>query len=137
MKYCFNCNRTTAATPLFCNHCGATYDLKLCPRLHPNPRWAEVCSQCGSRDLSTPQPKVPLWAKVLLRVTPIAFGALVAIISVFFLVDLLQPFARHPDLLFALTIVLSLLWSLWSEVPNFTRRFIYQSIKRRERYEKH
>ena len=43
--------------PLFCGHCGRTYNVKLCPRLHTNPRIAEVCSQCGSRDLSTPQPE--------------------------------------------------------------------------------
>ena len=28
----------TAGEPLFCNFCGRSYDLKLCPHRHPNPR---------------------------------------------------------------------------------------------------
>jgi len=72
MKYCHHCGRLTPGEPLFCQSCGRTYDVKLCSRLHVNSRSAEVCSQCGSRDLSTPQPKVPLWTKgfeLLLRGT--------------------------------------------------------------------
>jgi hypothetical protein len=30
--------------------------VKFCPRLHPNPRGADFCRRCGSRDLSLPQP---------------------------------------------------------------------------------
>lgn len=58
---------------MFCTFCGSTYDVKLCPRLHPNPRYAEVCAQCGSREMTAPQPKIPLPLKFLiliLRVTP-------------------------------------------------------------------
>ena len=51
MKYCYQCGRMTAGEPLFCHFCGRTYDVKLCPRRHANPRVAEVCSQCGSREL--------------------------------------------------------------------------------------
>jgi hypothetical protein len=61
MKYCHHCGRLTSGEPMFCQFCGRSYDVKLCPRLHANPRWAEVCSQCGSRELSTPQPKVSFW----------------------------------------------------------------------------
>ena len=64
MKYCYECGRVTAGEPLFCQFCGRTYNVKLCPRLHVNPRFAEVCSQCGSRDLSTPQPKVSVWWRI-------------------------------------------------------------------------
>ena len=62
MKYCYECGRMTGGEPRYCQFCGRTYDVKLCPRRHENPRFAEVCSQCGSRELSTPQPKVsPVW----------------------------------------------------------------------------
>src|ERR1700738_624453 len=61
MKYCYNCNRATIREPLFCNFCGRSYNIKLCPKLHVNPRNAEPCSHCGSRELSLPQPKVPFW----------------------------------------------------------------------------
>lgn len=60
MRYCYHCGRITPGDPLFCNVCGRSFDRKLCPRLHPNPRSAEICSRCGSRELSTPQPKVGL-----------------------------------------------------------------------------
>lgn len=137
MKYCFNCNHITAGEPLFCNRCGASYDVKLCSRLHVNPRWAEVCSQCGSRELSTPQPKVPFWAKALLRVTPPVFAILFGMTALLLVLDLLQQLANRPDLLFALIVLIALLWWLWSEIPDFIRQFIYRSMKRRDTHEKH
>ena len=66
MRYCNQCHRITPGEPLFCNFCGRSYDFKLCPHRHPNPRNAEICSQCGSRELSTPHPRVPLWLAPLL-----------------------------------------------------------------------
>src|SRR5437016_220654 len=59
MKYCHACHKMTPGDPIFCNFCGSTYNLKLCSRLHPNPRHASVCSQCGSREMSAPQPRIP------------------------------------------------------------------------------
>ena len=59
MRYCNQCHKITPGEPLFCNFCGRSYNLKLCPHRHPNPRSAEICSQCGSRELSTPHPRVP------------------------------------------------------------------------------
>ena len=31
MKYCYQCGRMTAGEPLYCQLCGRTYDVKLCP----------------------------------------------------------------------------------------------------------
>ncbi len=59
MKYCHACHKMTPGDPIFCNFCGSTYNLKFCSRLHPNPRHASVCSQCGSREMSAPQPRIP------------------------------------------------------------------------------
>ncbi len=42
--------------------------LQALPARHPNPRNAEICSQCGSRELSTPHPHVPLWLAVLIKI---------------------------------------------------------------------
>lgn len=137
MKYCFNCNRITAGEPLFCNHCGATYDAKLCPRLHVNPRWADVCAQCGSRDLSTPQPRVPFLAKALLRLVPVAFAILAGFITLLFLIAIIQHLANQPGLVLALIILVALLWWLWSEIPLFIRKFIYRVLKKKESREKH
>src|ERR1019366_6289429 len=60
MRYCYNCNRITRGEPIFCSFCGRTYNQKLCSRMHPNPRRAQFCSQCGSAEFSTPQPVIPI-----------------------------------------------------------------------------
>jgi hypothetical protein len=76
MKYCYHCGRITTGEPLFCMFCGRTYDVKLCPRLHVNARFADCCSQCGSRELSTPQPKVSFYRKAAetLAISPVGLG---------------------------------------------------------------
>ncbi len=56
MRYCNHCRKFTAGKAPFCNFCGRSYGVKLCPRGHSNPRAAEACSECGSKDLSTPMP---------------------------------------------------------------------------------
>src|SRR5271169_1531111 len=82
MKYCYQCGRMTDGEPLFCNFCGRSYDVKLCPRLHVNPRFADACSRCGSRDLSTPQPKVPLLWHLAGLLMYLMAGVLLADISI-------------------------------------------------------
>ena len=57
MRYCNYCRKFTAGNAPFCNFCGRSYGVKLCPRGHKNPRAAEACSECGSMDLSTPSPQ--------------------------------------------------------------------------------
>src|SRR6266568_764802 len=113
MKYCYHCGRITAGEPLFCNSCGRSYDVKLCSRLHANPRSAEVCSQCGNRELSTPQPKVSFWWHVLGFLLRIAFGALLVFLSLALLVELLKSPVVQNGLL-ALTLLLLVLWAMWS-----------------------
>jgi len=56
MRYCSNCKKLTAGKPPYCNFCGRSYGVRLCPRGHKNPRAAEACSECGSMELSTPAP---------------------------------------------------------------------------------
>jgi RNA polymerase subunit RPABC4/transcription elongation factor Spt4 len=54
MRYCCSCHKFTAGKPQYCQFCGRSYGVKLCPRGHKNPRAANVCSECGSEELSTP-----------------------------------------------------------------------------------
>src|SRR5437868_1194635 len=96
MKYCFECGRMTSGEPLFCNFCGRSYDVKLCPSRHENPRNAEVCSQCGNRDLSTPQPKISFVWKVLGFVLRAGLVLIVAAILLGFLVGILQGLLTSP-----------------------------------------
>jgi RNA polymerase subunit RPABC4/transcription elongation factor Spt4 len=57
MRFCNNCKKITAGKPPFCNFCARSYNVKLCPRGHTNPRAANACSICGSTELSTPAPQ--------------------------------------------------------------------------------
>jgi hypothetical protein len=134
MRYCYNCDRITQGEPLFCNFCGRSYNVKLCPRMHPNPRTALACSRCGSKDLSTPGPKVPWWAPLLEFVLRCIPGALLALVSLLAIVAALEALAQNPDLLVRLVplaIVLAVLWCLWSRLPKWFRELVYRLLKRR------
>src|SRR5437879_3285255 len=86
MRYCYQCSRITLGEPRFCNFCGRTYDLKLCHRLHVNPREAQVCSECGSRDLTQPAPKLSFWLRSILFLLSFIPGVLLLILSVAYLI---------------------------------------------------
>jgi len=134
MKYCYHCGRITAGEPLFCNFCGRSYNVKLCPRLHVNPRNAEACSQCGSRDFSTPQPKAPLWAPVVQFALSLVPGVVLVFLSAAAVAFFITELVRRPDMLIAtipLFIILGVLWWVWSELPAWFRRAIQKLLKRR------
>src|SRR5208282_5766615 len=99
MKYCYNCNRVTVGEPLFCNFCGRSYNVKLCPRLHKNPRNAQACAQCGSHELSTPAPQAPVWISLTVFLVSLVPGFLLAAISVLFIVALIRALFLSPRML--------------------------------------
>ena len=134
MKYCYNCNHVTAGEPLFCNSCGRSYSVKLCPRMHVNPRTAEVCSQCGSRDLSTPQPRLPLWAPVLQFFLSLIPGLVLGIASVGAVALFIDVLVHRPQMLLSLlplAIALGILWWLWSLLPPWFRTAIHRMLMRK------
>lgn len=134
MKYCFNCNHVTPGEPLFCNHCGRSYNVKLCPRRHVNARTAEACSQCGSRDLSTPQPRVPWWVPFAEAAVSWIPGLILSVVSITAAVGVIHAVIQNPQLLYALillSIALGILWWAWSELPQWLRSAVYRMLKRR------
>lgn len=136
MKYCYECGRITAGEPLYCNSCGRSYDVKLCPRHHVNPRSAEVCSQCGSRELSTPQPKVSVWWKVLSFILQVVAGGFLLLLSLAFIAGAVKEILSSPQGqagLFVLGILLGVLWWIWSELPDWLRKLVRRLLKRKER----
>jgi hypothetical protein len=139
-KFCFNCDHITPGDPWFCNHCGCSYDVKLCPRRHVNARTAEACSQCGSRDLSTPQPRRPFWVLPLEYLLTIVPGAFLGIASAVVLLGAIATVAQHPDmavLVILFTIPFGILWAMWTELPSWFRNWVYRLLKRRrERHER-
>jgi RNA polymerase subunit RPABC4/transcription elongation factor Spt4 len=136
MKYCYNCNRITTGDPLFCNFCGKSYNVKLCPRLHVNPRTAEVCSQCGSRDLSTPQPKVPFWGRVLVAlITLVLWAAILSLTLLFVLIFLREVFSNTNVLnaLIGIGIMLALLWWIWMQIPLWMRKTMHRLLRGKDK----
>jgi hypothetical protein len=113
----------TAGAPLFCNHCGRSYDVKLCPRLHPNPRGAEVCSQCGSREMSTPQPKIPLSWRLLAVLVRLGLGLLLFYISLSLFIDLIRT-AQFQRFLVVTGIAVGGLWWCYSKLPDWLQKLI-------------
>ena len=130
MKYCYQCGKMTPGEPLFCNHCGRSYDVKLCPRMHPNSRGAEVCSKCGSRELSTPQPKIPMSWRLLALVARLGLGLLLFYASLSVLIALLHT-AAFQKLLAVLGLLLCGLWWLWSKLPHWLQEVLRALWKRK------
>ena len=136
MKYCYNCNRVTVGEPLFCNFCGKSYNVKLCPRLHVNPRSAEICSQCGSRDLSTPQPKVPFRVRLLVGAVTVLLGVLILSLTLLFALIFLKEVFTNTNVLSDLVgigIMLALLWWIWMQLPQWMRKTMYRLLRGKDK----
>jgi RNA polymerase subunit RPABC4/transcription elongation factor Spt4 len=133
MRYCFHCSRITVGQPQFCNFCGRTYDSKLCPRLHDNPREAQVCNQCGSRDLTLPQPKLALWIRPLLFLFSLLPGVALLILTIGYLFLYIYIWFTDPSRMLAvlmLGLVVGMLWLLYMEMPRFMRRAVRRRMRR-------
>lgn len=136
MKYCFECGRITWGEPLFCNFCGRSYDVKLCPRLHVNARIASVCRECGSHDLSTPQPRVSFLWKVIAYLIRIVLGALLVWLSLAILMPIGKELLMRPEVQ-AGTVLLGLLlvglWFSWAMLPDWIRKIVRRLLQKKER----
>jgi hypothetical protein len=135
MKHCYWCGRITAGDPLFCNTCGRTFDKKLCPRLHPNPRSAEICSRCGSRELSSPQPKVSLGWRVVEWLARMGLGTFLALLSVVLVYEVLKGALETPAMqtgLLVLGFLIAVCWWMWSKLPEWFRKFIRKQLRRKK-----
>ncbi len=132
MTYCYSCGMATEGKPLFCNHCGRSYDLKLCPRLHQNPRGAEVCSRCGSRELSTPQAKMPMSWRLIAIIARLGLGLLLFYGTLSLIIAFLQmPALRH--LLGVCAVLLIGAWLLYTKLPDWLQDAL-RSLWRRKRH---
>src|SRR5256712_13790728 len=135
MKYCYHCDRVTIGEPLFCNFCGRSYDVKLCPRLHVNPRGTRVCSKCGSGELTTPQPRVPFWARILLVLLTLVPGLILCVISIGLVIFFFNHFLFSHDMLLglaAIDFVLGVLWRGWTQLPVYFRKTIHRWLQKHD-----
>jgi ribosomal protein L40E len=136
MKYCYNCGHITVGTPLYCNSCGRSFNVKLCPRGHANPRSAEVCSQCGSRDLSRPQPRVPVRIRLFAFLLSILPGFLLLVLSVLVAAALIHAVLTNPQWLCSLIllgIACGFLAWIWSELPHWFRNLVRRLLTRKRK----
>jgi RNA polymerase subunit RPABC4/transcription elongation factor Spt4 len=127
MKLCLNCRRTTPGKPTFCNFCGSSFNVRLCPSKHINPRSAEACSQCGSRELSQAQPKPRLLLRPLLFLLSLSPGLfLIAALIAFVMAFVRKLFSDPSGLLplMCLGLLLCVLFGIWIMLPNFLKEFI-------------
>jgi RNA polymerase subunit RPABC4/transcription elongation factor Spt4 len=139
MRYCHNCHKTTTGEPLFCQFCGSTYDAKLCPARHINPRWAEVCSQCGSRDLSTPAPRAPFWLAPLLLLGSLLPGVVLVVALVLVAAAIARELLTNQRVqaqLLATVLILALAWWLYLQLPHFIKN-MFGSLWRKPKKDKH
>jgi RNA polymerase subunit RPABC4/transcription elongation factor Spt4 len=134
MKLCFSCGRVTAGTPSYCHYCGKTYNVRLCSRGHINPRSANVCSQCGSKEMSTPQRKIPFLLKPLIFLLSHLVGIILIFSLVGFLVFFVYKLFIDPNgllPLMCLGLLLGLLFFVWMMLPNFIRSPIKWLFRRK------
>jgi RNA polymerase subunit RPABC4/transcription elongation factor Spt4 len=125
MRYCPQCHRLTTGDPLYCDHCGSTYDAKLCPARHINPRNAEVCAQCGSRDLSTPAPRLPPWLRPVLFGLSLVPGVLLALLLIMVAIGIVSEVVTNGQIqaeLLVVLLLLVLLWWCYIHVPKFIQQ---------------
>jgi len=101
--------------------------------LHANPRFAEACSRCGSRDLSVPQPRVPFAFLLVAWLVQGFSGSLLALVSIRFAILLAAAVRSHSEDYETLIImfVLPVCWVLWALFPNLLRRAIRRVMMRR------
>jgi hypothetical protein len=128
MRICLNCHRVTVGEPLFCNFCGRSFDAKLCPARHINPRNAEACSQCGSRDLTTPAPHAPIWLVPVLWTFKLLPGVLLLLMTVGLLVGLVQALVSNQQVMgqfLAAGLLLAVLWYAYLQLPSAIRKLFH------------
>lgn len=139
MRYCHNCHRITSGEPLYCHLCGSSFDAKLCPSRHPNPRWAVVCSQCGSRDLSTPAPRLPFWLAPVVFTLSLLPGLILVLLLVGAVVGFLNAVLTNQQVQLqslVLILILSILWFAYIHLPHFIQD-LFRSLWRRKKKDTH
>jgi hypothetical protein len=130
MKFCYACGSITPGEPLYCSKCGCTYDVKLCPRHHANARGAEVCTKCGSKDLSKPQPRIPVALQLAAILIRLVLGLLLFYATLSLVVALMR--SRQVEQFFvAAGILLAVLWGLWGKLPDWIQEGIRDFVIKR------
>ena len=126
MKFCPNCNRVAPGNPPYCPFCGRTYSIRLCPRGHVSPRSAQFCSSCGSSELSSPAPKVPVLVRpvlLALRVPPVLVLIFLLVVGSYFLAQMLND-RNVLAYLTCIGLALTAIIIIWMNLPDFLKEVL-------------
>lgn len=127
MRFCNRCRKLTLGEPLFCNHCGSSFDEKLCPARHVNARYATACRECGSREFSTPAPPISLGMKLGLALASWMPGVFLGLLLLMVAVAIIQTILTDQQVqssLVALLFILSVLFYAYTHLPGFLKSLI-------------
>ncbi len=133
MQYCANCHHITAGEALFCSRCGRSYNVRLCPRLHANPREALVCSQCGSQELSVPAPHTGILRTLIHSLIDLLPRSLPWIAGMLLVIAAVHALLTSPDvvqLLIATMLVWGVLWYAIGYLPSRVRKGLASVVQR-------
>jgi hypothetical protein len=115
MRYCPYCKRVNLGSPKFCNYCGKTWYLRICPKGHENAIDAGFCRLCGSSDLSTPSGSKPTW-----KWLPRCLSWIILILCIIFFIENHNRFlSLLLNLLFCICLLLAGYFLISSFAPNF------------------
>jgi hypothetical protein len=108
--------------------------MRLCPRGHENPRGSVACQECGSKDLSTPQPQRRLSARLLLASGSVILKTVLFFGSLLYLLALIHDVLRDPDTLLPDMLVglaIGLLWLALVSIEDMLRPWRRRKRRRR------
>jgi hypothetical protein len=129
---------------MFCSYCGRSFDVRICPRGHHNPRGAQFCAACGSADLSTPAPPASLLHQLSGAILYAFAGVLVVILIGAALISLVSAIdwqALNGPILM-LVLMLGVLYWTTTLLPGPVKKLgkaagrqVMKSMKRKGPYE--
>ena len=132
MRYCNQCKKLTLGEALFCNHCGSSFNEKLCPSSHVNARNATACRECGSREFSTPAPPVSLPLRLLLSVGSILPGVVLAGLMLLVVFGIVQAILTNQQVqasMICLLFILAILFYAYMHLPGFLKSLIKSAFR--------
>ncbi len=110
--------------------------MRLCGRGHQNIRLAEVCSVCGSRELSMPQRQPSTNMRIFHVVALIIPFVVLTLFTLAYLAVFVKSLFTNPQAvlpLMLLGLVLGLLWLLWIQLSSFLKRLLFGQSGREKR----
>jgi RNA polymerase subunit RPABC4/transcription elongation factor Spt4 len=138
MRRCNHCFRYATGQPLYCPTCGRSYDARICPRGHINPRTTQFCPTCGSSEFSTPAPPETFlawtsrWVLQLFVGTAVGLFIIAAVGSIVVRIDwhqLTQPFVSLVLMIGALYWLTTLLPGPIKKVGRAAGRQVAKALK--------